>query len=295
MPKQTLLDKTCINLLRSGFTIKRVSRGCFDIAARNAGQVLLVKILEDANSISNEFADSMQKISSYLSATPLVVAEKAGVLLEDNVVYSRFGVSTLNSVTFKNALEQNLPFVKSTQAGLVAKVDGAKLKQMREGEGVSLSGIARKIGVSARMFSKYENESSEITINRAMKLYDSLGSEVFSKIDVFAAVERQQDTPSNPITKKYFELGFEASQTAKAPFDVVARKQNEIILTEISGRNVEQMLALSKLVDADNLVIFEDKNGKQSKQPKEIPSMTREEFLELEEARELIKFVKEFD
>ena len=291
MPKQTLLDRTCINLLRSGFTIKRVSRGCFDIAARKAGQVLLVKILEDANSISNEFADSMQKISGYLSATPMIVAEKAGALLEDNVVYSRFGVSTLNSVTFKNALEQNLPFVKSTQAGLVAKIDGRKLKQMREQEGVSLSGIARKIGVSARMFSKYENESGEITINRAMKLYDSLGSGVFSKIDVFAAVERQQDKPSNPITRKYFELGFEASQTAKAPFDVVARKQNEIILTEISGRNVEQMLALSKLVDADNLVIFEDKKAKQ---PKEIPAMTREEFLDLEEARELIKFVKEF-
>jgi len=295
MPKQTLLDKTCINLLRSGFTIKRVSRGCFDIAARKAGQVLLVKILEDANSISKEFADSMQKISSYLSATPMIVSEKAGALLEDNVVYGRFGVSTLNSVTFKNALEQSLPFVKSTQAGLVAKIDGSKLKQMRESEGVSLSGIARKIGVSARMFSKYENESSEITINRAMKLYDSLGSDVFSKIDIFAAAQKQQENANNPITKKYFELGFEASQTAKAPFDVVARKQNEIILTEISGRNVEQMLALSKLVDADNLVIFEDKNGKQSKQPKEIPSMTREEFLELEEARELIKFVKEFD
>ncbi len=292
MPKQTLLDRTCINLLRGGFTLKRVSRGCFDIAARKAEQVLLVKILEDANSISTEFADSMRKISGYLSATPLIVSEKAGALLEDNVVYSRFGVSTLNSVTFKNALEQNLPFVKSTQAGLVAKVDGGKLKEMRESEGVSLSGIARKIGVSARMFSRYENESSEITINRAMKLYDSLGSDVFSKIDVFEAVGMKQEKASNPITKKYFELGFEASQTSKAPFDVIAKKQKEIILTEISGRNVEQMLALSKLVDADNLVIFEDKKAKQ---PKEIPAMTREEFLDLEEARELIKFVKEFD
>jgi putative transcriptional regulator len=295
MPKQTLLDKTCINLLRSGFTIKRVSRGCFDIACRKASQVLLVKILEDANSISNEFADSMQKISSYLSATPLIVAEKAGSLLEDNVVYSRFGVATLNTVTFKNALEQNLPFVKSTQAGLVAKVDGGKLKQMREQDGLSLSSIARKIGVSARMFSKYENESSEITINKAMKLYDSLGSEVFSKIDVFTTAAVHQEPPSNPITKKYFELGFEASQTSKAPFDVVARKQKEIILTEISGRNVEQMLALSKLVDADNLVIFGKKEGRKPKNIQDIPALTEQEFLELEEARELIKFIKEFE
>ena len=291
MPKQTLLDRTSINLLRSGFTIKRVARGCFDIAARKAGQILLIKVLEDANSITSEFAEAMARIGGYLSATPLVVAEKAGTALKDNVVYGRFGVATLNLETMKNALEQNLPFVKSSKAGLVAKVDGGKLRQAREHEGLSLAGIAGKLGVSSRMVSRYENESSEIVLNRALKLYDIFGSAVFSKIDVFAGKRQVFAEAGNAITRKYSELGFEASEMKKVPFNVVARKEREIIFTEVgdSKRQAEQMLSLSKLVDADNLVIFD------KKKPRDIPALTEQEFLELEEARELIKFVKEFE
>jgi len=46
--------------------------------------------------------------------------------------------------------------------------------------------------------------------------------------------------------------------------------------------------SLSKLLDADNLVIF------RKKKPKGMPSMTKKEFLEFEKANQLIKFLKEF-
>ena len=62
----------------------------------------------------------------------------------------------------------------------------------------------------------------------------------------------------------------------------------EIILTEVSDKVNPNMQPLSKLLDADNLVIF------RKKKPKNIPSMTKKEFMEFEEANELVKFLKEF-
>ena len=47
--KETLLDKVNIFLLKKGFTIKNLTRTCFDILARKGSQILLIKILEDAN------------------------------------------------------------------------------------------------------------------------------------------------------------------------------------------------------------------------------------------------------
>ena len=61
-----------------------------------------------------------------------------------------------------------------------------------------------------------------------------------------------------------------------------------IIFTQVSDKPNPQSQSLARLIDADNLIIFK------KKKPKNIPSMTKKEFLDYEEAKELIKFVKEF-
>ena len=83
-------------------------------------------------------------------------------------------------------------------------------------------------------------------------------------------------------------MGFEASDAKKSPFDIIARKDNELILTEVGDKTRPDFSSLSKLLDADNLVIFK------KKKPKDVPAVTKEEFLEFEKANQLIKFLKEF-
>ena len=76
--------------------------------------------------------------------------------------------------------------------------------------------------------------------------------------------------------------------TKKVPFDVMAKKEKELILTKV-GDDVGQLKSLSKLIDADKLVIFK------KKKPKDVPALTKEEFMEFEKAKELVKFLKEFE
>ena len=144
--KQNLLDKLNIFLLKKGFTIKNLSRTCFDILARRNDQILLIKVLEDANSISREYAEEMMSIASYIEASPLILAEKAGDMLDDNIVYSRFDIYTLNYGTFLNCVNNKFPFLKRSQAGLTASVVGKKLKEKREELGYSLNSLSKKQG-----------------------------------------------------------------------------------------------------------------------------------------------------
>jgi predicted transcriptional regulator len=287
--KESLLEKASIFLLRKGFTLKNLSRTCFDLVARGQENILLIKILEDANSITAEMAEEMHKISSYLNAAPLIIAEKAGSLLENNVVYLRFGIVTLNCTTFQNSVEDRLPFIKRGQAGLIAEINPGKFRQKRENLGLSLNSLAKKLGVSARMISKYEQGQSKITLKKAYKLYDIFGHEVFQKVDVLNPNIQIISEPHSTVSQKYVKLGFEASDTKKAPFDVIAKKENEIVLTQVGDIANPQAQSLSKLIDADSLVIFKHKK------PKKIPSLTKKEFLEFEKASELIKFLKEFE
>jgi putative transcriptional regulator len=286
--KKNLLEEIGITLLRDGFTVKTLTRTCFDIVARKGARIILIKVLEDANSITEEFATQMKKVSTYISASPIVVAEKAGQLLHDNVVYSRFGVFTLNKATFRNAVENRMPFLMSTNAGLTASVAGERLRQKIDEAGYSLGLVSRKIGVSKSMISKYES-GSDISVNKAKALYGLFGPSVFRAIDVFSEPSSLPEKSSSAIVKKYSVLGFEASEARKVPFDIVAKKGREVIFTEVGDRTNPQLESLTKMVDADNLVIFKNKK------PKKLPSLTKKEFMDFESANELIKFLREFE
>lgn len=286
--KSDLLDRIGILLLRKGYILKNLRGSCFDLLARLGKNVLLIKVLEDANSISEEYSNEMRLVASYIHGSPLIISKKAGNELTDNVVYKRHGVYTLNYHTFRGCIENRFPFVVSDQAGISALVIGELLKKTREVEGLSLASLAQKIGVSRKMIQMYEKENSKITIKNAVRLYDVLGDKVFQKIDIFSSVTEYSPHKQNEITKKFEGLGFDATKTSNVPFDVLAKKENEVILTEVGDKINPHLRSMSNLLEVDNLTIYN------KKKPKDIPALTKAEFLELEKAEELIKFLKEF-
>jgi len=304
--KSKLIDKLGIFLLKDGFTVKTLTRTCFDLLARKQDKILLIKVLEDANAVSKEQVYEMNMVSSYIRAVPVIIAEKAGNKLEDNILYTRFNLYTLNFNTFVNSIKNKFPFVKRTQAGFTVSIAGNKLRKKREELGYSLNYLSKKVGVTSRMIDKYEKGYSEVTITKAMKICDIFGHQVFNEINIFSSNNEknknflEQKKYSNflynkieskyksDFSKKYIDLGFEASDTNKSPFDIIARKDDELILTEVGDKTRPDFSSLSKLLDADSLVISN------KKKPKNIPAVSREEFLEFDKANQLIKFLKEF-
>lgn len=286
--KTDLIEDIGVSLLKRGYTVKYLKGICFDVLARKGPQILLIKALLDSNAIEERFADEMKKISSLIHAAPLIISEKAGSNLEDNVVYSRFDVYTLSPATFRNALDNKLPFVKRNKAGLTAIIIGQKLKEKREEKGYSLAELSRNLGVSRSMIVKYETELSEISLNKALAMYNVFGDKIFDKIDVLSSPVEALNASSSELTRKYARLGFNALETKNAPFGIIAKKEKNLILTEVGDKENPQFRSLKQLLDADNLIIFT------KKKPLDVPAVTKKQFLEFESATDLIKFLKEF-
>ncbi len=284
--RNDLIEEIGVELLKRGYTVKYL-KASFDVLARKNSQILLIKALSDANAIEQVNADEMKRISALIRAAPAIVAEKAGSALDDNVVYSRFGVYTLNMATFRNALDNRMPFVKRNKAGLTAVIVGQKLKEKREEKGYSLIRLSRSLGVSRSMIVKYETEKSEISINKALLLHKALGDKIFDRIDVLSSPEEETECGQGILMQKYNSLGFRAAEARNSPFDIIAKKDGEIVLTDID-REKPEFRSLTQMLDAINLVIFS------RKKPEGIPALTRKQFLEFQDSHELIKFLKEF-
>ena len=282
--KNKIIDEASVFLLRKGFLVKALNY-CFDILARKGSEILLIKVLEDANALNKEYINEMENISGFINAKPIIIAEKSGEKLEDNVVYSRFNVNTLNFFTFKNAMNDKALFVRSKRAGLTVEIDTSQLKNILNEEEISMNSLAKRIGVSVQMIKRYETGKAEVSIDKAAKFYDVFGSKVFKRVEIFANAKIENNTKSE-FYMKYKNLGFNAAETMKVPFDIIARKENEVILTKIGDKVDKNLDAVSKLIEADDLVIFN------KKKPKDIPSLKKDEFLELKKAKELLKIIK---
>ena len=148
------------------------------------------------------------------------------------------------------------------------------------------------------MFAKYESSGSDVSLRSAIALNRLFGSEIFDKVDIFRVAKEIVGAKPSVIARKYDELGFRAADTKKAPFDVVARLERELILTEVSKDKANpQLESLQQLLGADALVIFEKKKAALAgdKNKKKLPSLQKRDFLDFGSARDLIRFLKEFE
>ena len=286
--KGRIIEDMSLFLLKEGYILKGLN-STFDILARKGDKTLLVKVVQDANSLNASQIGQMKSIASYISGSPLIIAETASYALEGNVVYSRYGVVTVTLSTFKECVRKSSPFIRASKAGLTASVDGIRLRGAREKEGYSMNSLAKRIGVSNRMIAKYENEDAEINVNHALRIYNLFGEDVFNRIDIFSRPSMDCIEVSSDVSMKYASLGFNVFEAARKPFEIISRKDNEVILTSVGDIVNKDTMSLARIINAENLLVFK------SKKPKtESPSISKEDFLEFEEANEIIKFLKEF-
>lgn len=281
-----LLERVNLLLLEKGFIVRNVN-SFFDILARNKNSVLMIKVLTDANSIYSDTLKEMNKVAIFTGCIPIIIAEKGGGVLEDNVVYSRNGVYTINSKTFENFIDNKSLFIRSTRAGLTASINSEKFTNILEKTSISLAEIAISLGVSKKMIVHYNTENPNIDFRRALRLYDILG-DVFAKIDLFSFNNNVEYDYSSDVSRKYSELGFDVAELRKGPINIIAKSDETMIFTKVGDKVSKNAFSLSLLIEGDDLVIFD------KKKPKDIPAIQKGEFLDIENAKELLKVIDEF-
>ena len=273
--RRSLIVRHIFDLLtREGFRVSDPMPGGaagFDVIAKRERLRLIIKVLQNIDTLRNSSAMELIRISKLTYASPLVVGEKAGGgPLEHGVVYFRHRVPILSPDTFQDYIEGEMPFISSGPGGFYASIDGRRLHQRREELGYSIGYLSNKIGTSRRSISLYESGSA-VTIDVYLKLEEVLGEDLCRSIDL-ADISRNLEMPpeespmENDFLLEILNLmmmhGLDFHPVRKFPFDAVMKETIEefflIGLLESLDQNlvkINAMRNISQIFENDSFVI----------------------------------------
>ncbi len=281
--RENTIERVRESLERSGFYVSDahgIRPSSFDLAARRDSSLLLVKVLKNIDALDAGEARRLLELGELFPATALVIGQRSGATkLEAGVVYNRYGVPILAEETLQEYLEKALPpFLFSSPGGIFARIDGVRLRALRETHQLSLGALASVAGVSRRTIQLYE-DGAGAEVDVVERIESFLGEPIAIPIDIFhrvpagAASERESERPgredsgesTTPARSKGGEhertstgdslrdgvfrqldgMGWEVVWTIRCPFDALTRappteRPAELLLTGVGSFRTAQ-------------------------------------------------------
>jgi putative transcriptional regulator len=238
MTQEVLLQRVRSLLLEGGF---RVSERCsqrprsFDIIAGDEEILMVIKAISHIDGVSEDIARDLDLVSYYLGGAPLIVGERTrDADLQRGAVYVRYGIYAISVPTLSDFLMEGIPpLVYVSPGGLYVNIDEALLHTLREEKQFSLGDLAHLLGVSRRTISKYENGMGT-TMEIALRIEELFDAAITRPIDLLAHQSRFAGSgePSHgKIPADLERMGMEIHLLRRAPFEALARYDDETILT----------------------------------------------------------------
>ncbi|HTZ61996.1 MAG TPA: helix-turn-helix domain-containing protein [Thermoplasmata archaeon] len=248
-------------LERAGFYVADthgVRPSSFDLAARRDSTLLLVKVLKNIDALDAEEAARLLELGRLFPALALVVGQTSGASeLDPGVVYTRYGVPIISEETLQEYLEKAVPpFLYASPGGTFARVDGERLRILRQARGLSLGTLASVAGVSRRAIQLYE-EGAGAELGVIDRMESFFGEAIVRPIEIFrgpaprrappkdgasaddatprrAPRARTGDALRDGVLDRLDDLGLEVVVTVRAPFDAFTRTP-EILLASVGS------------------------------------------------------------
>lgn len=252
-------------LERAGFYVADthgVRPSSFDLAARRDSTLLLVKVLKNIDALDAEEAARILELGKLFPAVALVIGQTSGSSqLDPGVVYTRYGVPIISEETLQEYLDKALPpYLYASPGGTFARVDGDRLRLLRQNRGLSLGTLASVAGVSRRAIQLYE-EGAGAELGVIDRIETFLGEPIVRPIELFARPPPRSPpgkpegtggakgdpagppAPTRPRTGDALRdgvldqldgMGLEVVVTVRAPFDAFTRTP-EILLASVGS------------------------------------------------------------
>ena len=279
MHKDSIIDQTINILLSAGFSVSNkcnIRPRSFDIIARKNNLLVLLKILFNIDGLNEETANEMIKIASYLNSSILVIGSKTrNQELEDDVIYMRYNIISINLKTLYDYFIENIPvLVSASPGGLYVSIDGILLKKARINVNMSLGSLASIVGVTRRTISKYEEEGMNASIDIVLALEEALNIELAKPLNLLKIYTTKDITPSFSSLKKDINvleeimlkqissIGFDVKKAHFAPFKAISKDKKFVILTGVSTVNkttikkAELMSNISEIAKTESIYLI---------------------------------------
>lgn len=299
--RDSTIDRIERLLQRAGFFVSdthSIRPTSFDLMARRDSQLLILKVLKNIDALDPEEASRLRELSGLFGAAPLVIGQTSGSTeLESGVVYGRYGVPIVDEGTLEDFLLKGfLPFLFSSPGGIFARIDGGRLRALRELHQLSLGALASVAGVSRRTIQLYEEGTgAEIAVVERLETF--LGEPIARPIEMFpspappprrsSAEEEETSTrrsrhrpPENTgdplrdgVFRKLDGMGWNVVVTIRCPFDAFTRDPSEeveqILLTSVgtvrtAQHRAEVLHQLARVAEGHALFVVGDQSAHRS-------------------------------
>ncbi|MDD5416483.1 MAG: helix-turn-helix domain-containing protein [Candidatus Aenigmarchaeota archaeon] len=298
MLKEAVTREVEKTLENSGYTICEYT-GCFDVVAKK-DKLLLLKILQNIDSFSEEQAKNLKIIANNLEATAILIGENTTrEKLKDGIVYERFEIPCITPKTLDSLIAHEIfPKMYRDKGGLYVEIDSAVLKETREKKKLTQRELAEMVGINKKVIYEHEKKELRMILDIAQKLEGILNKKMIKPVDVLAVSRGEiqthpKDVLEKDVGSKLSKIGFKIDYVKQAPFDVFA-KEKTMIVSDVESNKRKMKKRAAELrgfihtVEKPAVMITEESK---EENVEGIPVIKRKDLKELS-SKEVVKIAK---
>jgi putative transcriptional regulator len=298
-PRDRAIERVRHLLESAGFFVSdahHIRPTTFDLMARRDSELLIVKILKNIDALDPQEARRIAELGRLFPAKVLVVGQSSGANeLETGVVYSRYGIPIVVEQSLREYLQKGVPpFLFSGPGGIFARVDGVRLRELREERSISLGSLASVAGVSRRTIQLYEDGAgADVEVIERLERY--LAEPIAMPLDLFAGerpsppatagTPKEGGEPASPpprrkptgdplrdgVLRQLDGMGWEVTVTIRCPFDSLShgdtRGEERTLLTSVGTLRTAQhradlLLQLARVAEGHAMFIVREATGR---------------------------------
>jgi len=236
------------------------TRRPLDLVARYEDVNVLIRITDRVSSRRKDFAE-LKRATEVLDTSSLVIAKYLNrEELIDGILYTRDKIGIVSYKTLYNLVRGSKVCIYERNGLFYVKIDGMKLRELRERRGLSLSQLAQKVGVSIKALYEYEQGKIDMSVEVAERFLEVFGEEfelVLEDVNIF--IERigrssrtvsaseprvvDRDNHKHKLVVEAIKHGLEAEAFDLMPSDIVLRYGDaRWFLTLISDENLQSVV-----------------------------------------------------
>jgi len=288
MQKETV-DKQLRLLEQNGFANLSATkfRSFFDIIALKKGRVLLLKLVDNIDSVSSEQAIALKKLGAFFNGEAFVIGKnRKGRQISDDVRLQRHGVSCISYDTLELVLNNTHIKMAERFVGTKCTIDGTALRRLRRLSGLSMRGLGSLVGLSKDSIYRYENNAQGITEAN------------LAKLEKFFSTPLSILEESGEASQRYCKFmdfdGMSMLQLNKDPFELLAKGNSRYeVGRTANGRTMskwaELYLTINKIFG--DYPFFASRGRRGSCSINGVPIIGMEELKKAETEEDLIELV----
>jgi len=232
--------------------------------------------------MTDKVANELKTLADLLQGAPLLVGQKSGTkILEDDVVYDRFGIQVITATTLTDHLLDGVPLeLHAGPGGPYVNMDQKKISEYRQEQNLSLGSFARSLKVTRRTVQMYE-DGMNASIEVALRIEDLLGTNVTVPIDILRykpQIKKQSQTPTfeTESFKKFQrdifsileKVGYRVIPMERCPFEAVSQDKKKILLTCVDQydkkllKKAQVVSSISKITEKHAVLITDKDTSK---------------------------------